>query len=192
MAASHVIGVNLQLWLGEELAVIIQKQRLADLVAVGFLCALFDEDFALKHADGTVAQHLFEHLPAFAIHRVMGDEDRVVMVKHPVAHSRTGHGGHRVVAGQLDHAFIAGQHAIGSQGEGFERAFSTKPGEDMRRRAPLMVTALGADMVEAGPICDIDLHHLIKPRSRRAVFGEGDIAALLDLDHMMQDRVGTL
>jgi hypothetical protein len=83
--AGHVVGVDLQLRLGLELAVVVQQQRLADLVAVGLLRVGLHQDLALEHARSAVPQHLLEDLPAFAAFRVMGDEDGVVMVEIAVA-----------------------------------------------------------------------------------------------------------
>ena len=47
MAAFHVVGVDFQLGLGQKLAVPVQQKRLADLIAIGLLRALFDQNLAL-------------------------------------------------------------------------------------------------------------------------------------------------
>jgi len=108
----HIICINLKLGLSEELAILIQQKRLRNLVAVGFLRAFLNEDLALKHARGPVAQDLFEHLPAFAGQRVMGHENRVVMMERPVTDAGPCHMGNGVVAGQRQNCFIAFQRAI--------------------------------------------------------------------------------
>jgi hypothetical protein len=108
--AFHVVGVDLEFGLGEELRVIVQKQRLADLVAVGLLRAGLHEDLALEHARRAVAEHLLEDLPAFAGHRVMGHEDGVVVVEVTVADAGAGDMRHGLVAGELHHLLVARQH----------------------------------------------------------------------------------
>ena len=51
VAAHHVVGVDLELGLGEELARLVEQQPLADLVAVGLLRPGLHQDLALEHAD---------------------------------------------------------------------------------------------------------------------------------------------
>ena len=104
VAALHVIGVDLKLRLAEELAVLVQKQRLADLVAIGFLRPWLDKDLALKNALGTVLEHFLEHLTAFATLGGVGDEHGVVMVEITairIAEHR-GDMSHRIVADNVD------------------------------------------------------------------------------------------
>ena len=79
VAALHVVGVDLELGLGQELARLVEQQPLADLVAVGLLRPGLHQDLALEDPDRAAAQHLLEHLPALAAHGAVGDEDRVVV-----------------------------------------------------------------------------------------------------------------
>ena len=84
MRTGHVIGIDFKLWFGQKLAVIIQQQGLADLIAIGFLCTGFDQDFTLKHPYGTIAQDLLEHLAAFAADCIVRDENRVVVMERAI------------------------------------------------------------------------------------------------------------
>ena len=49
-------------------------------------------------------------------------------------------------------------------------------GEDVGRRPPLVVAALGADVVEAGAVGDLDLEHVVEARRRRAALEERQVA----------------
>ena len=53
-----------------------------------------------------------------------------------------------------------------------------------------LVAALGADVVEGSTVSHINLHHLAQPRRGGAIFKERQIGALVDADHMVQDRIG--
>ena len=112
MRANHVICVDFQLRLGQKLAVFIQQKRLANLITIGFLRARFDKDFTLKNANSPVPQDFFKHLPAFAIHRIMGDKDRIIMMKRPISHAGSCNMRNRIITLQAQNAIIAGQNAI--------------------------------------------------------------------------------
>ena len=55
MRTGHVIGIDFKLRFCQKLAVIIQQQRLADLIAIGFLRPGFHQYFALEHTDRAIA-----------------------------------------------------------------------------------------------------------------------------------------
>jgi len=50
VAAFHIVGVNFQFRLGVHFGLVGQKQRAAELIAVGFLRVLGDDDFTLENA----------------------------------------------------------------------------------------------------------------------------------------------
>jgi len=107
MRAGNVIGIDFELRFCQKLAVIIQQQGLADLIAIGSLCTRFNQDFALEHSYGAIAQDLLEQLAAFSIHRIMGNEHRIIVVKISIAETGAGHRHRGVIAQQLQNAFIA-------------------------------------------------------------------------------------
>ena len=78
--------------------------------------------------------------------------------------------GRRIGPGQIDHAFIAGQRAIGGQGKAAKAAGSRQPGKDMGSGKTLMVAALRADMVKRRTVANLDLQHRIEPGGGRATF----------------------
>ena len=118
MGTGDVIGVDLKLRLGQELAVIIQQKRLTDLIAIGFLRAFLDQNFALEHARGPVAQYLLEDLTALTIQRIMGDEHSVIVVKiRAIADTNTGNMGHRIIADDFKHTFVAREYTIEGERE---------------------------------------------------------------------------
>ena len=192
MRTGHVIGIDFQFRFGQKLTVLIQQERLTDLIAIRFLCAGFDEDLALKHARCPVAQDFLEHLPAFAALRIMGDEHRVVLMEIPITHSGPRHMRHRVITHQFDHTFIACHHAVGGQGKGFEEALRPQPGKNMRGRLSLVIAALGTDMMKPCAFGHIHLHHLVEPCSGGAILEKGNFGLGVKLDHMMQDRIRNL
>mmetsp|Transcript_18144 Transcript_18144/g.28189 ORF Transcript_18144/g.28189 Transcript_18144/m.28189 type:complete len:595 (-) Transcript_18144:429-2213(-) len=192
MRTDHVIGVDLKLGLGQKLAVIVQEQGLADLVAIGLLRARLDQDLALKHAHGPVAQHLLEHLTAFAAQRIMGDEHGVIVMKVTVANTGPSHMSDGIVARQLDHAIIAGEPPVHGQRKAFEGAFGAQTGKDMGRSMAFMIPALRPHMVEGCRISHVNFHHLVEPRGSRAGFQHGQFRARIQLDHVVQNRLGGL
>ncbi len=85
----------------EGYTVVVQKQRLADLIPVGFLGVFLDQDLPLENTGCTVAKDLFEDLAAFAIDRIVGDKNRIVVMKITVPNSRASQMGKSIVAGQF-------------------------------------------------------------------------------------------
>ena len=96
MGTHHIIGIDLQFRLGQKLRILVQKKRLANLIAIGFLRAFLHQNLALKRAQGPVAQDFFEHLTAFTIHRVVDNEDRIVVMKGTIAKRGTRDMGNRM------------------------------------------------------------------------------------------------
>ncbi len=128
------------------------------LVTVGLLRALFDENFALKHTRRTVAEHLLKHLTAFAVHRVMGDEHRIVVMEiFTVTHTSPSDMRYCIVTNDVDNAFIAGQNAVRGQREGLERRLGCNSCKTMGYGATFMITALRAHMMKRTALRDIDL-----------------------------------
>ena len=167
--ALHVVGVDLELGLGEELAVLVEQQRLADLVAVGLLrrrasrgscpgrrrprrrCSTFLNTCRLSQRGGAV-----------------GDEDGVVVVEVAVADAGAGHmrrRRRRRSARRRTRCASAGRSTVSVKD--LNRLSRAEPREDRRRRPPLVVAALRADMVEGGAVADLDLDHLVEARGRR-------------------------
>jgi hypothetical protein len=118
--ALHVVGVDLELWLGEELASARRGGAPGELVAVGLLRAGLDEDLALEDAGGARAQDLLEDLAAFAGLARMGHEDGVVVVEVAVADRSPRDMRLGVVAQELDDDLVAGEDAIEGEREGTE------------------------------------------------------------------------
>ena len=114
------------------------------------------------------------------------------MVEIAIAHTSTRDVRHRIVAGQLDHAFIAREHAIGREGERLENRFLTQTGKDRGCRTTFMVAALCTNMVEGSAIRDLDLHALVEPRRGWAVFQKGQFSPGINLHNMVEDRIGNL
>ena len=144
-----------------------------------------------SYADGTVFQHLFEHLTAFAPFCTVGHENRVIVQECTVAHRSTGDMGSRIVIGEVDDSLIPGQHTVGGDSEAFEQAFGTKTGENMRRNAAVVIATLRADMVEARTIGHVDLHHHIQPCSAGSILQQRQFGTGGELDKMVEDRVGS-
>ena len=163
---------------------------MGNLVTVGFLSTVFDEDFALKHARRAVAEHLFEHLTALATLCIVGDEHRIIVQEiAAIANAGTSNMRNRVIACEFNHGFVAGQNAVHCQGERFERGLCSEAGKDASHSTAFVVTTLGADMVEGRFISDFDLKHLVETCSRWAVFQQSDRCALFDLYQIVEDRV---
>ena len=122
----------------------------------------------------------------------MGHEDRVVMVERrirTVTHGRARHMGDRIVAGQLDHMLVACHRAVCGEREGLVGRTCPHPREHMRHRAPLMVAALRADVMECAAIGHVDFHALVEPRGGWPVFENGDLGAFLDTHDVVQHRI---
>ena len=170
------------------MAVIIQQQRLADLIAIRFLRPCFHQDFALEHADGPIAQDLFEHLSAFTIHRIMGDEHRVIMVKIPITQTGAGHRYRGVIAQQLQHAFVASQLPPRGEGEGFKAGLCANLAKDMRQHVAL-IAVLHAYVVEAAAVGDVNLQNNIGARAILPGFNQGDLSASGHFDHMVNNCI---
>ena len=192
MAALHVIGIDFQLGLGEELAVFVQKKALADLIAVRLLRTRLDQDLALKDAGRAVHQHLLEHLPAFARLGPMGDEHGVVVMEIAVAHRRPGQMGTGIRTGQVDHRLVPGQAAIRGKGKGPQFRLRTQPGEKMGHRAAFVVAALQADVVETGTIRNVNFQNLVETCSGGAVLQKRQAGTGVKLNAVMQDRIGSV
>jgi hypothetical protein len=173
--AFDVVGVDLELGLGEELRGLVEQEALADLVAVGALGAGLDQDLALEDADRAAVEHLLEDLPALAVGGAVGDEDGVVVVEGAVADAGPRQVGGAVRAGELDDMLVAGEAAVGGQGEGLERRALAEPGEERGEGGALVVAALGADVVEARAVGDLDLGDAAEPRRGGAGFEQGEV-----------------
>ena len=165
---------------------------MADLIAIGLLRALFHQDLALKHANCAVFEHLLEHLSAFAAFSGVGDKDRVVVMKRPVAHRSACDMGLGIGAGKGDHRLVARQGTIGGQGERFKQRLARQMGEDVGDGAATHIAALGADVVEAGGGAQINLDHMVQPCGGGALFQQGQFGPSFQLDHMVQDCIGRL
>ncbi len=122
----------------------------------------------------------------------MGDEDRVVVVEIAIAHAGAGDMRLRVVAGQFHDAFVAGHHAVDGQREALEHRLRPEPGKDMRRGAAFVIAALRAHVMEARGVRHVHFHHLVEPRRGGTVFEQGHLGAVVQLDDMVQDRVGSI
>ena len=125
----------------------------------------------------------------------MSDEYGVVVMKLAVAaiaQSRTRDMRAGPVTNNLDHAFIPRHLAIGGQREGLEQRPRPDPGEAVRDRAAFMVASLGADMMEAAALSNVDLQHLVEPRRRGAGLEKRDLRPCLHPHAMVQDRVRTV
>ncbi len=146
----------------------------------------------MEHACRTVAQHLLKDLTAFAIHRVMGDENRVVMMEVTIADAGTRHMGRGIIAGELDHAFVAGQRAVHGNGEALEQRLAAETGEDMCCGPALMIAALCPDMVEARVVGHFNLHHGIEARSGGAVLQKRHFGVFFELHDVVQHRIRSL
>ena len=150
MAAFNIVGIDLKLWLGQKLAVVIQQKRLADLIPISLLRTFFDQDLALKHPNRPVFEHFFKHLTAFAPLGRVGDKDGVVVMKRPVAHGSARDMCLGVMACKSDHGLVARQGAIGGEGERFKQRLCRKMGENMGDGVAGQIAALGADVMKAG------------------------------------------
>ena len=84
------------------------------------------------------------------------------------------------------------EDAVHRQREGLERRAGAEAGEDVRHRPPLVVAALGADVVEAGAVADLDLEHVVEARRRRPRLEQGQVGPGLDPDDVVQDGVRAL
>ena len=98
----------------------------------------------------------------------------------------------RVVAGQLDHAIVARQHAVDRHGEGSERRFSAQTGKDMRSRAAFMVAPLRADMVEGRIVSNFNFQHLVETCRSWAIFQQRQFCPCIQLDAVVKDRIGSV
>ena len=110
--ARHIVSIDFQFRFGLEGAVFIQQKPLANLIAVGFLGIGLHKDLALKHACGAVAKNLFEDLAAFAVHSIVRNEHRVIMVKGTIASTSARNSGMCIIACEFDDRFVSRQDAI--------------------------------------------------------------------------------
>ena len=62
----------------------------------------------------------------------------------------------------------------------------------MRGGAPLVIAALGTDMMKPCAFGHIHLHHLVEPRGGGAILEKGNFGLGVKLDHMMQDGIRNL
>ena len=189
MRANHVICIDFQLRLGQKLTVTVQEQRLTDLIAIGLLSIFLDQNFALKHANSTIAQHFFEHLSTFATQCIMSDENCVIVVKITVTDCRTGHMGHGVITGQFNHALVACQQTVRPQRKRFEYTFCPQAGEQMRHQATAMIRTLRPYVMKLAAIGNVDFKNMIKTRCRSAAFKQFELCVLCHFDDVMQRHI---
>src|SRR5687767_12246635 len=81
MAANHVVREDFKLWRGIELGGFREQERMAGLLAIGFLRVPLDNDLALENSPGMIIHHAFEEFAAGAVgHLVVDDQARVGML----------------------------------------------------------------------------------------------------------------
>ena len=156
MRALHVVCIDLEFGLGEELAVLVQEQRLADLVTVGLLRARLHEYLALEDAGGAVLRSTF--LKTWRLSQATASwvtKIGIVVVERAVvavAERRARDMRDRLVAGDIRSICIrsGSSDAVHRQGEALVDArLRRQPGEHVRDRAAFVIAALRADMMEA-------------------------------------------
>ena len=102
MAALDVVGVDLELGLGEELARLVEQQALADLVAVGLLRPGLTRILPWKTPVAPARSTFLNTCRLSQPDGAVGDEDGVVVEEVAVADAGAGDVRDRVVAGHLD------------------------------------------------------------------------------------------
>src|SRR5262245_35599415 len=184
VAAHHVIGEDLKLRLRIELSRLGQQKRLRHLLAVGLLRAGRHDDLALEYAARLVVEHRLEQLATGAARHAMLDEQGRVAMLMVTHQKRPGHVEGRALACEGGIDLAAGECSSGREVERLVIRVGVElyqPGDEVEGRLSL---ALELDVVDAGPVADLDLSHRVSLQlaaaETRVAFHEIERGALLD------------
>ena len=117
MAADHVIGEDFKLGLGIEFGGFREQERVAGLLAIGFLGVPLDDDLALENSPGVVIHHAFEEFAAGAVGHLVVDDQARIGVLLAAQHEGAGNFGLGALPFEFHGAVLAVGFGAGGQGE---------------------------------------------------------------------------